>query len=356
MYHEYLIELNAYQNLSASMLTKDARYVGGGETRRVWGKDEYDALMRCVESYRNKHKDIMFIFKLSRVRPTGRKQDYPYDSSLPFFEAQLDSKVQRWVTYYMLRFLVADSEGGLKMYRADFDLHKDIFPENIASRILSQYEKQLAQIRSGKVKPKSYELKAPSTFNSYGAVIEYANQTACFLRSFGYRLKQNGINYEVTEPSIYNGFPPIYKSKLFAPVELIFFWNRIRYRLTFEEQRKAYGVVNSENNVVRFLGMTSNEKDADSYVRQLKESGLAPFTFKAEDGDIHFYVINRDFDKAEKILFSISARLFDNNIIDIDSPPSLLYGTNSSSSCCAFCGEPISGRDTLCSDCANNID
>lgn len=360
MLYEYLLELRAY------CFDEGNCPIFIGETRTCWGKDEYDALIRHISKYlRSSNLASKYIyFKLSRLRPTGRYQKYPYKRTVNFFECDARPYIKGLINRFMVRFLVADTEREIEFYKAQFDdfldRYRDEFPDDIVREIYDQYKKRLNKIKTGEVKPLSFELKADKTkpFNPSKIIIKYSEQVAKILRMFGFRVEFFNGTYIVTKPEYYNSgiLNRDYVTNFFkmTPVELIIYWGNNYRSWTLPYEIEHYKLDDNVDSVLSFLGRAINEEDKKEYENKLKKSGLTPFIFKDEYKAYHFYVLKEEEERAKDLLTSIKADLYEVSFDDYIP----LYNRSSlnSSKYCVFCGDRVADGDILCPICANNVD
>lgn len=360
MIYEYLLDLRGYY------YANNGQILGGGETETCWGEDEYDALNKHINKFLNRNKtmaDLIF-FKLSQLRPTGRSQNVPYKKSVPYFKTDARPYIVGLITRFMVRFLVANTLVELDGYKVQFDdfteRYKDEFPVFVKEKMIEQYNRQREKIISGLVHPFEVNLDKQYSKGSANEIVKYhAEHVVKNMRMFGFRVIQNGQNYIVHKPIYYCSYPdyrdPDNYPKEFSQAELVIYWEEFHLEWASRYEIKSYDLDVDPDSVFEYLGFALNEEDLSEASESLLKFDLTPFSTEGENQKILLYVIKKEGDLAKKVLNFIHAKLFKWYIDDFEP----LYGatrpSGRSGGYCAFCGSTTYG-DSLCPDCANNVD
>ncbi|WP_409344244.1 hypothetical protein [Paenibacillus sp. MBLB4367] len=261
------------------------------------GRDEYDALNRLVKRYvKQYHVSEDDFYVEVRLRPTGRS------GSTLFFPEQKNEHANNkgLLSRFWIRFSLSETEEELKGYGEHFNqfVQEKQFSDGSLARMRARYANHLHHIRTGKVVPESFQLKAgtgsPEEVASFCGV-----QAARFLRSFGYRVFKNVKGYTVESLGCQNRFFHEGKSQLLSAVELVMYWQWVT------------GIRNvNVDDVLYDMGYVMDNRE-EEYERILKGKGIAAYVVKDDAGAPSICVVKEQYEEAYGILSGMHARLVD---------------------------------------------
>lgn len=315
MIYEYLLDLRAYVPLE-----EEVKLVGDGEIRLCWGSDEYDALTKYIRKYlgepNESNQDV--IFKLSRLRPTGRFQYYPYKKDLSYFEYKGRPYINELINGFMGASMGAGTEKELNTYRRKLETFIDKYnqdiPEEIVTKLEEQYNKSLEEIKLGRKKSLQYypTINNNEPYDPYTIVFDYSKQIAQILKRFGFRVRLLNNRFEVTMPMYYENywFTNI-KEEItsLTPVELILYWEENHEDWLFPSDKRFYGLDKIDCRTLSLLGKIDSEVGIVNINRELEKNKVTPFVYKNQEGSYVIHVLKEEAIKAKEILNSINNKL-----------------------------------------------
>jgi hypothetical protein len=365
MFYEYLVDIIA--------VDKNGEYLGGDYpyNRVCWGKDEYDAITKYMPKYIQEMKIDKNQIRLSRIRPTGRYKINKNDKVDPYVECNERVYIMGLITRFMNRFIVSDTLEELEKYKEQFNKYLEEygheFPQHVLSEIFAQYEKQKLMIENGEVKPLSYSMSLSlyREFEKSNAVEDLCEHMAKILRMFGFRVEIENKRYIVRIPFFYKtesvikyyGDRPIYE---FSPLELILLWRNNIKTWASERDMEYYRISEEDTNVLVFLGETNDVVEEHAVSSALYDNDITSFVFDMKDNSCIIAVSTHQVDKLQPLLpiicDNLSTSEYDLPFYFDELPEDTWYDEDDMYyESCEICGGRTIG-DTVCPNCANNID
>ncbi len=287
------------------------------------GADEYEALDRLVKRYAKTGKLNENYFEV-RIRATGRI------GSAPWFpeQAREDSYNKGLLSRFWTRFALSETEEELREYGEQFRRFSDEkgFHEASLERMRAHYAEQLQGIRSGRVKPETYELRSelvkPKTYEQRSETVkegapeqqsasgsisadqilaEYCDQAIVYLRSFGYRITAAAAaQYEVRSLSCHHETPFFYEEgtvRCYTPLGLVLFWQRIADERGLEAE-----------DGLEDLGFVVDGREQE-YEKLLRERNMPAYVGHDDAGAAYLCVLKQHSEEVNAILGRLGAHL-----------------------------------------------
>lgn len=368
MIYEYLIDI----------IYTDANLGEGYSYNRLWwGEDEYHALTGLMVEYdRENIKDNTEVkLHLSRVRPTGRQRADTFEEIEPYVNCDARPYIKGLINRFMNSFIVSDTIVELEKYKIQYEEYllnyKFEFPEYALKTLYNQYKEQKVKIDTGIIKPLSYTIM-PYEYTDTGtkkptSKKDLSNHLANILKTFGFSIRKESENYQVQIPRFYKteklidyfGDHQIYQMDT---LELFLLWRSNIKEWTSKKDRDFYGISEEDAIGLIFLGHTSNRDSEAIVTNALVENEITSFSFDTEDGYIMIAILPQQIELAKPLLLLI----YENLSVDEYNLPDYFDELLDQSQyeedfddirdgSCIFCGNKTYG-DTLCPNCANNVD
>lgn len=263
-----------------------------------WGVDEYDALERFIRNMKQEMSipQSTVLPAFCRLLPTGRQINHLRAPRPAFIESEDDEFVKEIISRFYIRFAFSESEDELIGCGKEFKAYADRYPisEHAIRQMRQHYLQQL--IRLNNAVPANFSLNEnmPSSLPADEYVQYYCKKALSYLRTYGYRIKNQGEFYLLTSPGCHDMLQGKSQSWNAIPLDVVIHWERFAQNLGLDITP-----------TVAFLGYSVNEE----HCVILNNDGVIPLITTDDVQSKHLYVLSEQKETAINVLRSHNVTL-----------------------------------------------